>query len=419
MESHSGIGSMIQIKAQGPQNVIVSGCPSMSPFIHVYKQYFDFSRYVKAVRVPEVDYGKTFIYNLDPSEHGDLLKEVYFTCRFPTLSGGGDMWYTDSIGQALFSKIELRIGELVIDTITSEMLDIYDNINLTDSKYAAMNWMVKRGFAPGTLTSPGSNKLFIHVPLRFFFSNSTTDSLPLCALSHQSIQIKFFIREEWELINTLASYGNKWGVSSSREIIEPELWFTEYTIDDNLRDFFINNPLEYLIKTMKITPPITFEDSPTNFSNITNFKYYPDTNATVSMFTWALRSNVATSANTVIGTGNDYFGYSNTTINTGMFMNDRWVDELKIGDREYWRYLQPQMYLEANPRREINTWSLGLKHRAGISQEWGNIDFSRIKGDQFFFEFNTSEINLELLMYMHITNYMKINNGVIQSYFIY
>ena len=340
-------------------------------------------------------------------------------------------WYIDNYGQAIIEKIELKIGELTIDTITSEWLQMYDNINLNDDQYQAMKYVTAQGAALNMIGpwTYSPNRTTVWVPLRLFFDRKETDILPLCALTHQTIQLILHFRESWELVSsypvgTDPNGGNLWGGpirnkdGQTISIQNPYLMFTEYIIDDTLRQYFRNNTLKYLIKTTRPVPAITFEDSPNNFTNTTKFKYYPDTNATVSLFTWAFRSNVATSANTVIGTGNDYFNYSNTMIRAGVFMNDRWVDELKIGDREYWRYLQPLMYLPAAPRSEIYNWSLGIKNDPTVSQEWGGIDFSRIKGRQFFFEIELSEINLELLMFMTTTNFMEIADGVIKSYFI-
>ena len=421
MESQSGLGSMIQIKAQGPQNEYVNVCPSTSPFIHIYKRYYNFAAYTKIVSISEAKYGQKFIFNIEPEAHGDLLSDIIFTMflKHNTFSTG--TWFTDNYGQALFEKIELKIGELTIDTVTSEWLDIYDNIFLSDSKYAAMNWMVKRGFPIDSLGVTPSCQIF--VPLRLFFDRKDTDMLPLCALPHQPIQLILYIRPVNQLINTSVVEGNRFEdifhTDLSHRDGNPRLFFKEYVIDDNLRQYFMNNTLKYLIKPTRLAPPITFEDSPTNFSDTTKFKYYPETNATISLLTWVLRSNVATTSNTVIGTGNDYFNYSNAMIRTGIYMNDRWVDELQIGDREYWRYLQPLMYLPANPRSEIYNWSLGLRNNPTISQEWGGIDFARIKSDQFFFETEASETNLELLMFMTMTNFMEIEDGVIKSFFIY
>ena len=63
----------------------------------------------------------------------------------------------------------------------------------------------------------------------------------------------------------------------------------EYTLDDNLRDFFKTNPLSYLIKTNIKAPPVAF-DGPTDFSTEKKFRYYPDTNAVVSLFSWFFRT---------------------------------------------------------------------------------------------------------------------------------
>ena len=419
MVSQSGLGSMIQIKAQGPQNEYVNGSPSMTPFIHIYKRYYNFARYERSIPLNAATFGKKVIFNIEPDAHGDLLSEIIFTVEPNTLTDTINLWYVDNLGQALIEKVELKIGELTIDTITSEWLQMYDNLYMDNSKYEAMKWITWQGQPINEAGVDGSNfnRLTIWVPLRLFFDRKKTDMLPLCALPHQPIQLIITFREGYQLVNTSAIDGNIYG-TGSYGWRWPRLIFTEYIIDENLRQYFMNNPLNYLIKSTRPAPVPTFEDSTNNFTDTTKFKYYPDTNATVSLFTWALRSNVATSANTVIGTGNDYFNYSNTMIRTGVFMNDRWVDELQIGDREYWRYLQPLMYLPAAPRSEIYNWSLGIKNDPTISQEWGGIDFARIKGRQFFFEIETSETNLELLMFMTTTNYMEIADGVIKSYFI-
>ena len=98
MVSQSGLGSMVQIKAQGPQNEYVNGSPSMSPFIHLYKRYFNFSRFQKLTPIYEAAYGKKLIYNINPDAHGDLLSEIIFTTTLMDLPSDHRDWYTLIVG---------------------------------------------------------------------------------------------------------------------------------------------------------------------------------------------------------------------------------------------------------------------------------------------------------------------------------
>ena len=100
-------------------------------------------------------------------------------------------------------------------------------------------------------------------------------------------------------------------------------------------------------------------------------------------------------------------------------MLGEWTDKTDIGDRKYWRYLQPLMYLPANPRIEIYTWSMGLKNDPTSLQDWGSIDFSRIKGREFYFEYEMSATGLQPTLFMNITNYLTVDKGAIQQFFIY
>ena len=100
-------------------------------------------------------------------------------------------------------------------------------------------------------------------------------------------------------------------------------------------------------------------------------------------------------------------------------MLNEWVDKEKIGDRKYWRYLQPLMNLPANPRKEIYTWSTGLKSDPKTLQDWGSVDFSRIKGREFYFEYEMSATDLQPTLFMNITNYLTVDKGAIQQFFIY
>ena len=422
MESHTGLGSMIQLKALGPQNEYTSALPSTSPYIRIYKRHFEFSNFQKIVELRQYKFGQTIRVDIDNKTHGDLTDEVIFKCTLSRANVITPWWYTDSIGHALIEKVELKIGTVTIDTIDGDWLEVYDNEFLTGNKYDTMSELVQRGKG-NTLGNNGSFDIW--VPLRFYFDRKKGLSFPFCALPHQRVQIVIYTRPAEQVINTTAATGNLYGTDSIKthdgrdlHTASTSLIFNEYILEDHLRQYFASHPLGYLVKTNRKAPPIQFDHN-SNFSESTNFRYYPDTNATVSLFTWGFRSNVALAANTVEGLGNDRFNFSNAVINAGVFLENKWVDELKIGDRKYWRYLQPLMNLPSCPKKELYNWSLGLHIDPLDEQDTGGTDFSKVKGRSFFFEFNLDDINYEPVLFMSVLNYLKIENGSIESFFIY
>ena len=129
------------------------------------------------------------------------------------------------------------------------------------------------------------------------------------------------------------------------------------------------------------------------------------------------RTNLSGSGSTFEAYGR--FNFDSSMTNTGVYMLGEWVDKEKIGDRKYWRYLQPQMYLPANPRKEIYTWSTGLQNDPTSLQDWGSVDLSRIKGREFYFEYEMSTTDIQPTLFMNITNYLTVDKGAIQQFFIY
>ena len=458
MESQSGLGSMIQLKALGPQNEFTSACPSTSPFIKIYRQHFNFSNFQKEVKSPTAKFGDVLRFNIDARMHGDLLDNVVLKCKLPILEQGLDyqslgttrqanVFYMNSIGHGMIEKIEFKVGNQVLDTIDGDWLETYDNLYLSDNKYSAMNKLIQRGTDQddrGMIASPTSDEITagvqLYIPLRLFFENKPGNAFPFCALTQQRVQINIHTRPIQYVVKTVdyldptsilrrpnffnspddikGAYGTFLGSVTYLpvKILDISLIMNEYMVDDNLRDFFKTNPLSYLIKTNIKAPAIAF-DGPTDFSTETKFRYYPDTNAVVSLFSWFFRTSLNLSGSTF--EDYDRFNLNSSMTNTGVYMLNEWVDKTDIGDRKYWRYLQPLMHLPANPRIEIYTWSTGLKSDPTSLQDWGSIDFSRIKGREFYFEYEMSATGIQPTLFMNITNYLTVDKGAIQQFFIY
>ena len=423
MESQSGIGSMVQLKALGPQNEYTSSCPNTTPFIKTYKRHFDFSSFQKEEKHPDINFGQTMIFNIDPRNHGDLLGTNILKFELPKLKqidGIYDTYYVDSVGHQIIESVQFKVGNLVLDSFDGDWLEIYDHINQDERKFNRMNWLVKRGQEK---RDRGINYSFnVYVPLRFFFEQYIGNALPLCALTQQRIQIVVKTRSLVDCVRTTGI--NVYDEPERIKVFDTDdtptiqsitLIMTEYILDTPLLNYFKTHELSYLVKTGVKAPPVDFTGS-SDFSEDKVFRYYPDTNAVVSLFAWVFRNPDSFSGTTDNGVSRWQFQEMKKA---GIYLSGDWIDKNKLGDENYWRYLQPSMHLTATPRRKVYTWCTGLKYRPEEPQDYGSIDFSRVKGRDFYFEFELDEINRQPTIFMGVVNYLTISNGVIQQYFIY
>ena len=413
MNSQDGIGSMTQLKALGPQNEATCAFPSVSPFIRIYRQHQVFSRFQHYTHLPNYTPGDTIIINIDPKNHGDLSYGMMLKFSLPELDQTiypGNTQYVECVGHAILKTIQFRIGTAAVETISGDWLELWDGNNLTDSQYEATSRMLG-GRDPVNLPY---GPLDIYVPLRLFFEQQASSGLPLCALSHQPIQLRIETRSINHLVkNTTTELAQLPIVDvdfNPIKMTKVSLISEEVLLDDNLQSFFMYNTQTYLIHTNR-------HSQHGNFETHSTMKYYPDINSSVSCFHWIFRTQEDLELSSI--SGNNRFNFSVALLKAKVFLINEFVDEDKIGSHKYWRYLQPLMYLNANPRREVYTWSQELLHPVRSDQTWGVTDFSRVMKNQFFFKMFLNATGYKIAMFMDTVNYMTIENGSIKSLDIY
>lgn len=116
---------------------------------------------------------------------------------------GPNYGWTNSLGHAVIQLIELEIGGVIVETLNSQQLEIYDELYETVESALAKNQMIKRkpnGFSPFTY----QDQTTVYVPIPFWFSrpNCYNKALPIEALQTDRVRLHITFRPISQLFYT-------------------------------------------------------------------------------------------------------------------------------------------------------------------------------------------------------------------------
>ena len=189
-------GGLLQLAAIGVQDLYLTGNPQVSLFKIIYRRHTNFA--LESVRQTfdgEVDFGKSVTTKI--SRDGDLLHKIVLEIDLPEIvsQNGNTISWVNSIGHAMIDKIELYIGELLIDRHYGEWLEIWSELALDASKRDGYNNMVSKYETFTTVKGP----LTVFIPLQFWFCRNPGLALPLISLQYHEIKIIIKFRNFDEL----------------------------------------------------------------------------------------------------------------------------------------------------------------------------------------------------------------------------
>ena len=131
---------------------------------------------------------------------GDLLSNMYFVVKLPSLSVSDfsdneitseyRVKWQDYIGNFMIEKVTLRIGGQKIDEYTGEYLQFHTDLYNPSWSKLCMLGHDKSFIIPNTKIE----SQYVHIPLKFFFTDNITKSLPVLALSYQEIEVEIKLR---------------------------------------------------------------------------------------------------------------------------------------------------------------------------------------------------------------------------------
>ena len=158
-------GGLLQLVAQGKQDVFLSGNPQITWFKMVYRRYTNFAIESQAIYFDgNPDFGKRLTCTIP--RRGDLLGPLLLEITLPQIQYTTPQLiqgvlttnanYVTSLGHALIEEISVEIGEQEIDRQTGEWLYVWSELSTSPGIRDGFNDMIYK--YPGTVPPPFYNR---------------------------------------------------------------------------------------------------------------------------------------------------------------------------------------------------------------------------------------------------------------------
>jgi hypothetical protein len=198
----------IQLTTKGVQDVYFTEDPDYSYFVQLFKKHTNYAtNYIKYDISQESNFGKTVRFTI-PKDQGDLIKTISLDVELAPIAGADitRIGYIESIGHAMIESVSMFIGDILIENIPSDYLQIYSEQNFTQTKQNALDKLVGKypertsdvpvasGVILGHLgPATTSRKLFVDIP--FYFYRQPNLAIPLCAMCFQEVTVEIKFRD--------------------------------------------------------------------------------------------------------------------------------------------------------------------------------------------------------------------------------
>jgi len=256
-------GGLLSLVTYGTQNVILSGNPQMTYYYKTFRRYSHFSmeNVTKQMDGPtELQYNQQITLRLKIDRVGDLVSDMYFTFTIPDIyskyiqpTGSYNQQYEFQwvryLGAAIINSVGFYVGGQKIQEfdgtyiMSRALLDydkdklqkwrtlVGDTPNLTDPTnglYAG--GLLNQGYPtvipdPTKVNQAQTNRpsIFgrdITVPLPFWFTEATSQALPLTALQLHECEVRMTLNSIEQLYTTLDPSGFR--VAPGYRVLSPQ-----------------------------------------------------------------------------------------------------------------------------------------------------------------------------------------------------
>ena len=203
-----GGGALMQLVANGSQDIYLTGNPEMTYFRSVYRRHTNFAKEsILQDTVGTLKQGSKFAVTI--GRYGDLLSQInvvikrktfsanitdvsglYTTC-LSGCSGEPLTFYYPSLGYNFLDNVEIEIGGQVIDKHYGDWLNIWTDLTESIDKKLLLNQMLYGKSARINSEYDIFNDGDIYLPLKFWFCDNPGLALPLIALQYHEVKLNF------------------------------------------------------------------------------------------------------------------------------------------------------------------------------------------------------------------------------------
>src|SRR5210317_1060458 len=188
----------VQLESVGVADRYFTDDPEFTYWRKVYKKNSRFARETVTLdpHIPG-DFGKVLKFNI-PQNQGDLLTNVAFRIKLPAIAnqnlGTGYTKYgwIESVGHALVEYVDIFVGDIPIQRITSDWLTIYSEHYFTQTKQTALRQLVGK-YAIRSAATPVSDDSILYNTLNTYYNLTGTDKSGTAAIHRGANAIQEYL----------------------------------------------------------------------------------------------------------------------------------------------------------------------------------------------------------------------------------
>jgi hypothetical protein len=435
-------GGLLQLIAVGQQNAYITENPQISFYKYVYKRHTNFS--MESIQL-------TFDTNpiLSPTSlaggyfckigrYGDLLSELYLSFTLPDIYSDEKYKFrwVENVGNLFIKKATVTVGGIIIDTITGEWFNIWNelilsvksshdvmignveeliNPKLNNPRIGIRNNKFYYSFYPSSSLSQGGAPSIrsrqIYLPLKFWFNKNPALALPLLRLQYSEIYLNIEVENSENLYQVYSEHLERY--------VSPIYYNELYTEKINIYTFVKNIALNPYIEAnyiflandernrILLEPRLMYLVEQLEISTEQRTLSSADSSITINL-------NIHKPTKEIIWTlrRDDYYKFnehnnytasipedkSHGILNKGTIIWNRTNMRIDEKNADYFNLIQPYTYHTNVPRQGIYCYSFALYPEK--EQPTGSYNASTIDTSLLLYingKYNNDEINKKLL----------------------
>jgi hypothetical protein len=435
----------IQLESRGLLDRYTTEVPEFTFFKENFKKHSNFSlQFIDIESDKDVEYGEIHKFNI-PYDHCDVLKGVNLMFSLPdiVLANPTDSniakYYVYGEACNFIEYITLSIGGIVIQHLTTEYLDLYNELEYPTTKQINLFDLCKRDVSsdPDVINSriskaqPYPKQLGgdVCIEIPFYFHNHPELAVPVCALRQQEIEVEVKFRNVDECIcvsNPPSGFVGKLGATATDLVTYKPYDLrlsTECIFLDPIEKIKVMNRDHEFAITQIQYDDVLLDGGENKFKTRLNF-----TNLVRELYFFCLYTE-----NNAFG---DTSSYNEIPVNSGGLQVDpalKWehlnyltltldgeeiLDE-HTGSPHFLRILQPRLHHRNTPiTRRFYSYSFALY--PNDSSASGHVNFSTVKEPILYGNlFNGGEYNRRFHILAKTMNFIRIREGVMSQVFDY
>ena len=372
----------------GQEDLALSADPEVTYFVEKYKGSTQFSTRLDKVQFDNgvINFGQESIIYVPKS--GDLITAMYLKVLFPRL----DAQVLDSVGTLMIDFIELYIGNLLIERIYGEFLEMKFDLEVPTGKQPSLQGLIgKSPISSKTTYGPAASTYTIPLPFACLING-----LPLCAIKDP---VFFRISFAPSVLFTYPSIIYDQAVTSYLHV--------EYT--------YLSDPEIQFIKSKPQTRHIEQVQrqaffAPTGTPNVQCLLQF--VNPVKELF-FVIQNDAALGydfSNVASGIiSQTAFGFGDQLVQLNLFFNSTERISSDIGSPLFLSTIQALEYHTRNPDRVFYTYSFSIDPEGDVPT--GAVNMSMIKNQILQLSMAPSASGRDIRIYASSYNFLHFENG--------